>query len=193
MSRNQNHGDDRQTGESIGVAVPDEHVGAFVAEAFEDVERDTSWTEVVEALVADDAREAWDDLSPTEQVVEVLSAADGYDERAVERLRDVPTDRGKPTGKMRESFEEALRCRRNADGFRDGVAAAYAEGRVGDDELVAAVESFGFDTDTIAEREDELDRVANAYDFEFRPYGGTLMTDDEGEDGEDPMDDFEAW
>jgi len=178
-------------GESLGVSVPDDHVGAFVAEAFEDVERDTTWTEVVGALVAEAARDAWADLSRTEQAVEVLAAAADYDERAVELLADVPTDRGAPTEEIRERYEEALRCRRNADRFRDGIAAAYADGYLGDDQLVAAVEAFGFDTATIAEREDELDTVANSYEFEFRPYGGTLMTDDEEDD--QTMDDFEAW
>jgi len=178
-------------GESLGVSVPDEHVGAFVAEAFEDVERDTTWKEVVGALVAEAARDAWADLSRTEQAVEVLVAAADYDERAVELLADVPTDRGEPTDEIREQYEEALRCRRNADRFRDGIAAAYADNYLTDDQLVAAVEEFGFDTATIAEREDALDTVANTYEFEFRPYGGTLMTDDEDDDR--TMDDFEAW
>ena len=76
----------------------------------------------------------------------------------------------------------------------DGVAAAYADGVVGDDELVAAVEESDFDTAVIAEREDELERVANAYDLDFRPYGGTLMHDEEDEgDDENPLEDFEAW
>ncbi|WP_134670942.1 hypothetical protein [Halorussus marinus] len=178
-------------GESLGVSVPDEHVGAFVAEAFEDVERDTTWKEVVGALVAEEARDAWADLSRTEQAVEVLAAAADYDERAVELLAEVPTDRGEPTSEIRDRYEEALRCRHNADRFRDGIAAAYADGYLADDQLVAAVEAFGFDTATIAEREDELDTVANTYEFEFRPYGGTLMTDDEEDD--QTMDDFEAW
>ncbi|WP_435181145.1 hypothetical protein [Halorussus sp. AFM4] len=179
--------------ESLGVSIPDEHVGAFVAEAFEDVERDTTWEEVVDALVAPEARDAWADLPPTERVVEVLSAAADYDRRAADRLAAIPTDRGRPTPEIREEFDEATRCRRNADRFRDGVAAAYADGVVDDDELVAAVERAGFDTAVIAEREDELDRVASAYDFEFRPYGGTLMHDGDDEEGENPMEDFEAW
>ncbi|WP_137284427.1 hypothetical protein [Halorussus salinisoli] len=180
--------------ESVGVSIPDEHVGAFVAEVFEDVERDTTWERVVSALVADEARSEWDALVPTEQVAAVLSAAADYDERAVGRLSGIPTDRGQPTPEIRDDFEEAMRCRRNADQFRDGVASAYADGVVGDDELVAAVEEGDFDTGVIAEREDELDRVANAYDFEFRPYGGTLMHDEgEGEDEENPLEDFEAW
>ncbi|NHN61581.1 MULTISPECIES: hypothetical protein [Halorussus] len=183
----------RTAEESLGVSIPDDHVGAFVAEAFEDVERDTAWDEVVDAMVADEAREAWNDLSATEQVVQVLSAAAHYDERAVDRLADIPTDRGRPTQEIRSEFDEAARCRRNADQFRDGVAAAYADGVVDDDELVAAVERADFDTGVIAEREDELDRVASAYDFEFRPYGGTLMHDEADEEGENPMDDFEAW
>ncbi|UPV75353.1 hypothetical protein M0R89_04625 [Halorussus limi] len=179
--------------ESVGVSIPDEHVGAFVAEVFEDVESDTTWDRIVSALVADDAREEWDALAPSEQVAAVLSAAADYDERAVERLAGIPTDRGKPTPEIRDDYDEAMRCRRNADRFRDGVAAAYDEGVVGDDELVAAVEEGEFDTGVIAEREDELDRVANAFDFEYRPYGGTLMHEEDGEDDENPMDDFEAW
>jgi hypothetical protein len=187
------HETESSDGESLGVSIPDEHVGAFVAEAFEDVERDTTWEAVVSSLVADEAREEWDGLSATEQVAAVLSAAADYDERAADRLAGIPTDRGEPTPEISEEFDEAMRCRGNADAFRDGVAAAYAEGRVGDDELIAAVEEGDFDTTVIAEREDELDRVANAFDFEFRPYGGTLMHDGDDEDGENPMDDFEAW
>jgi len=176
--------------ESLGVTIPDEHVGAFVAQAFEDAERDTTWGEAVDAVVADEARDAWASLSPREQVVELLTMADGFDERAVEQLDAIPLDRGSPTDEMRERFEEAKRLRRNADVLRDGIAAAYDEGYVGDDDLVDAVESFDFDTATIAEREDSLDAVANAYDLDFRPYGGTLMTEDEpDEDAEE----FEAW
>jgi hypothetical protein len=187
------HETESSDGESLGVSIPDEHVGAFVAEAFEDVERDTTWEAVVSSLVADEAREEWDGLSATERIAAVLSAAADYDERAADRLAGIPTDRGEPTPEIREEFDEAMRCRGNADAFRDGVAAAYAEGRVGDDELIAAVEEGDFDMTVIAEREDELDRVANAFDFEFRPYGGTLMHDGDDEDGENPMDDFEAW
>ncbi|WP_135822804.1 hypothetical protein [Halostella litorea] len=176
--------------ESLGVTIPDEHVGAFVAQAFEDVERDTTWGEAVDAVVAEEALDAWAELSPREQVVELLKMADSFDERAVEELNAIPVDRGSPTDEMRERFEEAKRLRRNADVLRDGIAAAYDEGYVGDDELVDAVESFGFDTATIAEREDSLDAVANAYDLDFRAYGGTLMSDREpDEDAEE----FEAW
>ncbi|MFC7194601.1 hypothetical protein ACFQL4_07960 [Halosimplex aquaticum] len=79
--------------------------------------------------------------------------------------------------------------RRNADAFRDGVAAAYAEGRIGDEELVAAVERSDFDTGQIARREDELERVTSAYDFDYRPYGGTLFDEEQADgsaDGRDP-------
>lgn len=186
----------QKTTESLGISVPDEHVGAFVAEVFEDVERKTTWEQVVGELVADEAREEWDALTMTEQVTEVLSAADDYDERAVEYLTGISTDRGSPTDEIRQQFEEAMRCRQCADQFRDGVAAAYANDLLGDEEFVTVVEESDFDTNRIAEREDELDRVANAFDFEFRPYGGTLMTDEDGEgdeDEENPLEDFEAW
>jgi hypothetical protein len=172
--------------ESLVVSIPDEHVGAFVAQAFEDVERDTTWGD---AVVAEEAGDAWQSLSPREQVVELLQMADGFDERAVEELNRIPLDRGSATDEMRERFEEAKRLRRNADVLRDGIAAAYDEGYVGDEELVDAVESFGFDTATVAEREDSLDAVANAYDLDFRVYGGTLLTDRETDDAEE----FEAW
>ncbi|WP_276299144.1 hypothetical protein [Halorussus lipolyticus] len=186
---------EQASNESLGVSVPDEHVGAFVAEVFEDVERDTTWEQVVGELVADEARSAWDALEPTAQIREVLSAAADYDEQTVELLGEISTQHGSPTPEIREQFEEAMRCRRNADQFRDAVAAAYGDGLVGDDELVAAVEDSDFDTAVIAEREDELERVANAYDLDFRPYGGTLMHDEEGEGDEDenPLEDFEAW
>jgi hypothetical protein len=176
--------------ESLGVTIPDDHVGAFVAQAFEDVERSTEWTEAVDAVVADDARAAWQSLSPKKQVVELLKMADGFDERATELLEGIPLDRGGLDDDMREQFEEATRLRRNADVLRDGIAAGYAEGRVSDEELLAAVEAFEFDTAAIAEREDALDTVSNTYDLDYRPYGGTLMT--EREPDED-ADEFEAW
>ncbi|WP_226006364.1 hypothetical protein [Natrinema salinisoli] len=176
--------------ESLGVTIPDDHVGAFVAQAFEDVERSTEWTEAVDAVVAEDARSAWQSLTPKKQVVELLTMADGFDERATELLEGIPLDRGGLDDNMREQFDEATRLRRNADVLRDGIAAGYAEGRVSDDELVDAVEAFEFDTATIAEREDALETVANTYDLDYRPYGGTLMT--EREPDED-ADEFEAW
>jgi len=163
----------------VGIEIPDEHVGPFVAEVFEDAERDTDWTTVVEELVAPSARAAWDDLSASEQVAEVLAAAADYDENAVETLAAIPTDGSMDPGAIEERFGEARRCRRNADTFRDGVATAYADGHVDEDGLVAAIESVGFDTDTIAERESELERVANHYDLDFQPYGGTLIEDDD--------------
>ncbi|PCR90820.1 hypothetical protein [Natrinema ejinorense] len=176
--------------ESLGVTIPDDHVGAFVAQAFEDVERSTEWTEAVDAVVADDARNAWQSLTPKKQVVELLKMAGQFDERATELLEGIPLDRGGLDDDMREQFDEATRLRRNADILRDGIAAGYAEGRVTDEELVAAIEAFEFDTATIAEREDALDTVANTYDLDYRPYGGTLMT--EREPDED-ADEFEAW
>ncbi|WP_415381232.1 hypothetical protein [Halosimplex sp. TS25] len=168
--------------EAMGVPIPDEHVGAFVAEAFEDPERTTTWADVVDAMVAPDARDAWEGLSVAEQTVEVLGQAAEYDRRATDELERIPTNRGEPTPEIRSSFAEARRLRRNADAFRDGVAAAYADGRIDDDELVAAVEESDFDTGQIARREDELERVTSAYDFDYRPYGGTLF-DEEQADG----------
>jgi hypothetical protein len=47
--------------------------------------------------------------------------------------------------------------------------------------LEAAVEAVGFDTETIARREDVLEDVASVYELDFKPYGGTLIQDDEGE------------
>jgi len=171
--------------ESVGVTVPDEHVGAFVAEAFEDPERSTTWEEVVDEVVADDARGAWDALSPIEQVTELLAMADGFDERAVDRLAAIPLDLAAPTDRVDELFAEAERCRRNADRIRDGIAAGYADGRLDDAALVDAVEVYGFETDTVAERERLLESVTDAYGYDFRPYGGTLMQepDDDGADG----------
>jgi hypothetical protein len=165
--------------EAVGVTIPDEHVGAFVAQAFEDPERDTSWDDVVDTLVADDALPAWRDLDATGQAVEVLSAADDYDRRAVELLEATPLTGGELPGERRESIEEALRCRRNADILRDGLAAAYHEGHLSEGDLREAVETFEFDTETVAEREDLLESVAELYDFDFKPYGGTLFSEDE--------------
>ncbi|GGN90652.1 MULTISPECIES: hypothetical protein [Haloarcula] len=44
--------------------------------------------------------------------------------------------------------------------------------------LVGTVEDAGFETDTIAQREEKLELVAEKHDFECEPYGGTLL--DEG-------------
>ncbi len=175
--------------ESLGVTIPDDHVGAFVAQAFEDVERSTEWTAAVEAVVADEARDAWNRLEPREQVIELLQMADGFDREATELLEGIPLDRGGLDDELRERFDEAKRLRRNADIVRDGIAAGYAEGRVSDDDLVDAVETVEFDTVAIAEREDALDAVANTYNLDFRPYGGTLMNEREP----DEDDEFEAW
>lgn len=165
--------------EAVGMEIPDEHVGAFVAEVFEDAERATTWTDIVDSMVAPEAREAWEALSPTEQVVEVLEMADDYDERAADLLDGIEVDGDDPDESTVAAFEEATRLRNNADAFRDGIAAAYDEGHVGDEALVTAVESFGFDTETIARREDELERVTSVYDLDYRPYGGTLIQESE--------------
>jgi hypothetical protein len=143
---------------------------------------------VVDEVVAAEAREAWDALSPREQTVELLGIAADYDERAVERLDAISLDRRAMTDADRDRFEDAKRCRRNADRIRDGIADGVASGRVSDDALVAAVEDAGFETDTIAEREDRLDTVTGVYDVDFRPYGGTLM-----DDGDGGVPEGEAW
>jgi hypothetical protein len=182
--------EDETVADSLGVAVPETHVAAFVAEAFEDAERDTTWSAVVDRVVAEGAHEAWDALSPREQAAELLTMADDFDARAVEALAAIPLDEATLTGDGRDRFEEAMRCRRNADRIRDGVADGFANGHLSDDDLVGAVECAGFDTDAIAEREDRLESVAAAYDVDFRPYGGTLM-DDAGGDGAVP--EGEVW
>lgn len=167
----------------LGLPVPEEYVGAFVAEVFEDVERSTTWTEAVDALVAGDARSDWEALSSVEQVVAVLDAAASFDERAVQALDGIPID-GETSGSDRHDFEEARRFRRNADMLRNAIADAYSEDYVDDDQLVEAVERHGFETDTIAKREDLLESVAEAHGLEFRPYGGTLMDPPEATDDE---------
>lgn len=165
----------------IGLPVPDEYVGAFVAEVFEDVERSTTWTEAVDALVAGDARSDWEALTPTEQVVAMLDAAADFDERAVQVLEGIPCDEVNDSS-VRGEFDEALRVRRNADLLRNAIADAYSDGYVDDDQLVEAVECHGFETETIARREDLLETVAEAHGFDFRPYGGTLMDPSDGHD-----------
>lgn len=175
---------------SLGLSVPDEHVAAFVAEAFEDAERSTTWEQAVDAMVAPTARDAFDALSPREQVTEVLGMADSYDERTVELLEGIPTDRGQPSEEGRRDYEEATRLRGNADALRDGVADAYGSGVVDDEALVAAVEGYGFDTTTVARRESLLDDVASAYDFEFRPYGGTLLSNEDEQPAGGPDEEF---
>lgn len=166
------------TSESVGITIPDEHVGAFVAQAFEDPERDTDWEGVIDAVIAPDARDAWDGLSPTEQAVEILAMADDYDKQSIALLEEIPTDQSTPTEQSDHLFTEAMRCRRNADRFRDGIAAAYATDHLSADDLVNAVEKYGFDTNTIAAREDRVEAIAEIYDYDFRPYGGTLMDTD---------------
>lgn len=166
--------------EAVGMEIPDDYVGAFVAEVFEDAERATSWDDVVDSMVAPEARDTWESLTPVEQVIEVLKMADGYDERAADLLADVEIDGSVPDEATLSAFEEATRLRNNADAFRNGIATAYDEGHVDDDGLVEAVESFGFDTETIARREDELERVTSAYDLDYRPYGGTLVQERDG-------------
>ncbi|ELY96411.1 hypothetical protein [Natrialba taiwanensis] len=178
--------------ESLGITIPDDHVGAFVAQAFEDVERSTEWTEAVDAAIPADARGAWQSLSTRDQVIELLTLADEFDAKATALLEEIPLDRDGLDDDRYERVSDAKRLRRNADILRDGIAAGYAEGRVSDDELVAAIEAFGFDTATIAEREDALDAVSSAYNVEFRPYGGTLMTETEIETESGAPDDFEV-
>jgi hypothetical protein len=140
-------------------------------------------------MVAPDAREAWDRLDPREQVAEAIRMAESFDERALEALETIPTTA--PTTGVEASFDEALRCRRNADLLRDGIADAYATGHVDDEELVEALEDAEFDTATVAAREDRLETVAAVHDVDFRPYGGTLFDAGDGPasgDGE-----FTAW
>ncbi|MFB6183472.1 MAG: hypothetical protein ABEI96_02860 [Haloarculaceae archaeon] len=165
--------------ESVGVRIPDEHAGAFVAEAFEDPERDTDWEDVVDALVAPAARDAWDALSARRQTVEVLDAATDYDERAVDHLSAALDE---ASHDVETRVDEALRCRRNADTFRDGVADAYASGRLDDDALREAVTASRFDSGPIAERERLLQRVDETVGVDYRPYGGTLFDDADGPD-----------
>lgn len=163
----------------FGLQIPDEHVGPFVAEVFEDVERDTTWGNVVEELVAPEARDAWEELTAREQAVAVLKKASDYDKQAIDHLRSIPTDGSVDTGTVEQRFGEARRCRRNADSFRDGIASAYGEGYLDADALVSAIEEVNFDTSYISDREDELERVANHFELDFQPYGGTLIEDDD--------------
>lgn len=174
------HGDGA-SGEPVGVPVPDDHVGAFVAEVFEDSERDTRWADAVDGLVAAPARDAWDALDPGEQVREVLAKADDYDERAIELLEAV--DGAPSDDPVRERLEEAKRLRRNADMLRDAIADAYSSGHVSDEELRAAVETHGFDTTLVATRERLLEHVADAHEIDFRPYGGMLIHEEGGRRG----------
>lgn len=166
--------------ERLGLPVPGDHVGAFVAETFEDPERSTAWPEAVDAMVAEEARDAWERLDPAERVAEVLERAGAFDDRATHLLDGIPIDRGSPTGGIEAQFEDALRLRRNADTLRDAVADAYARGVVDDESLVAAVERADFDTGLVAVREERLERVVDAYGFDYRPYGGTLFDADGG-------------
>ena len=178
--------------EPVGVPVPDEYVGAFVAEVFEDAERSTTWADAVDALVAPAARADWADLPPATQVVEVLDAAARFDDEAVRCFDGIPLDAETPGEPIRAAFEEARRHRRNADMLRNAVADAYAAGHVDDDQLVAAVERHGFESATIAEREARLEAVAEAYGFAVRPYGGTLVAPpDEADAGPEPRDAFD--
>lgn len=175
-------GHDGGDGRPTGIPIPRDHVGTFVAEAFEDPERDTDWETVVDAVVADEASDAWAALCPGTQVQELLDVAADYDRRAADLLGEIPLHDGDPTERIEALFAEARRRRRNADMIRDGIADAYATGRVEDEALVAAVESSGFDAGHVATREDRLEAVADAYGFDFRPYGGTLFTADGDDD-----------
>ncbi|EMA28275.1 hypothetical protein [Haloarcula japonica] len=163
---------------SLGMTIPDDHVGAFVAEALEDPERATTWDDVVDTMVAPAARDAWAELSPVEQATEVLSKAAEFDQRAIEHFEAVPLDGDRSEAET--DIDEGLRCRRNADTFRDGVAAAYGDGRLDDEGLVDALEAAEFDTEVIAEREDLIERIDSVFEIDYRPYGGTLMDDDDG-------------
>lgn len=163
---------------SLGMTIPDDHVGAFVAEALEDPERATTWDDVVDTMVAPVARDAWAELSPVEQATEVLSKAAEFDRRAIEHFEAVSLDGDRSEAET--DIDEGLRCRRNADTFRDGVAAAYGDGRLDDDSLVDALEAAEFDTEDIAEREDLIERIDSVFEIDYCPYGGTLMDDDDG-------------
>jgi hypothetical protein len=166
---------------SLGITIPDDYVGAFVAEALEDPERATTWDDVVDTMVAPASRGAWADLSPVDQATEVLSKATEFDRQAIAHFEAVPLYGDDPA---QPDIDEGLRCRRNADTFRDGVADAYADGRLDDEDLVAALEASAFETEVIAQREDLLERIDSAFDVEYRPYGGTLMDDADGPDPE---------
>jgi len=179
--------------DAFGVTVPEEHVGAFVAEAFEDAERDTDWGDVVDEFVPEEARDAWAELRPRDRAQAVLDAAASFDEEATETLEAVPLDASADRGAVEAQVEEALRLRRNADTFRDGVAAAYADGRLDDDALVAAVADSGFADDAVARRESALETVADVHDVDFRPYGGRLFDADEGPDPDVDHDASETW
>ncbi|MFC6976081.1 hypothetical protein ACFQL1_17520 [Halomicroarcula sp. GCM10025709] len=159
--------------QSVGLSIPEEYAGEFVAEVFEDAERSTDWPGVVDAFVPPARREEWGELDATAQVCQVLDRAGAYDQSAVDALERIDADAERPAA--REKFDEAIRCRHNADGFRNAVADAYARGRIDDDGLVAAVERTDFGTDTIARREELLELIAEKHEFEFRPYGGTLL------------------
>jgi len=174
---------------SLGIQIPDDHVGPFVAQALEDPERSTDWAAVVDELVAPSARDAWDRLSPAEQATEVLSKAAEFDRRAIARFEAVSLNAERTA--VQADIDEGLRCRRNADTFRDGVAAAYESGRLDDDEIVEALAEADFETELIAKREDLLERLDGAFDIEFQPYGGTLMDDDDGP--EPDTDHGETW
>ncbi|MUV48480.1 hypothetical protein [Haloarcula sp. CBA1122] len=167
---------------SLGMTIPEDHVGAFVAEALEDPERATTWTDIVDTMVAPVARDAWAELSPIEQATEVLSKAAEFDRRAIEHFEAVPLDGDRSEAET--DIDEGLRCRRNADTFRDGVAAAYGDGRLDDDGLVDALEAAEFDTEIIARREDLIERIDSVFEIDYRPYGGTLMDDDDGPEPE---------
>lgn len=184
------HTEQKGTAEpSLGMTIPADHVGAFVANALEDPERATTWDDVVDTMVAPAARDAWSALSPVEQATEVLSKAAEFDRRAIEHFEAVPLDGDRSDAES--AIDEGLRCRRNADTFRDGVAAAYGAGRLDDAGLVAALEAAEFDTEVIARREDLLEQVDSVFDVDYRPYGGTLMDDDDGPEPE--TDHGETW
>jgi hypothetical protein len=168
--------------ESLGLSIPDDHVGAFVAEVFEDPERSTTWATAVDLMIDDGARDAWERLTPTERAIEMLRMATDYDERAIDTLEAIPISGETAPGDVRDRFDEATRCRRNADMLRNAIADAYATGILDDAALVTAVDENGFDTTRVARREGLLESVAEGYEFEFRPYGGTLVHESDDAD-----------
>lgn len=174
------HGDDQAP---VGIEIPENHIPAFVSEVLSDVERDTDWAEVVDRVIAPEAREEWEQLAPAQKVRNVLEIASDYDRRCLKELRSISiTDATKD--QARPKFQEATRCRKNAEILRDAVASAHQEGRFDDDALVEGLEAANFSTDLIADREEKIDQITDRFGFDFRPYGGKLLhTDEESKGG----------
>jgi hypothetical protein len=98
---------------------------------------------------------------------------------------------GSGAGHCHRPFKPPRIFDREATGGRaEPQADAFASGAVDGDELEAAVEAVGYDTETIARREDVLEDVASVYELDFRPYGGTLIQEDGNEEGTTEAD---AW